>query len=31
VIGPYYVMRALRAGGERAVVRIEALAVSEEA
>ena len=31
VIGPYYVMRALRAGGERAVDRIKALAVSEEA
>ena len=30
VLGPYYIKRALRIGGEKAVVRIEALARGEE-
>ena len=30
VIGPYYIKRALRSGGERAAERIEALALGEE-
>ncbi len=30
VIGPFYIKRALKSGGERAVDRIEALAVGEE-
>ena len=31
VIGPYYIKRALRSGGEKAVGRIEALAIEEQA
>jgi hypothetical protein len=30
VIGPYYIIRALRSGGERAINRIEALAMGKE-
>lgn len=30
VIGPYYIMKALKAGGEKAVDRIEALAIAED-
>ena len=30
VIGPYYIMKALKAGGEKAVNRIEALAIAED-
>ncbi len=30
VIGPYFIMRALRSGGERAINRIEALALGKE-
>jgi hypothetical protein len=30
VIGPFYIMRALRSGGERAIDRIEALARGKE-
>ena len=31
VVGPYFIVRALRAGGERAIDRIEALALDEAA
>jgi hypothetical protein len=30
VIGPYYMKRALKSGGEKAVDRIEALAIAEQ-
>ncbi len=30
VIGPYFIKRALQAGGERAAVNIEALAIAEQ-